>query len=93
MRSGALLVIREIALESPYFGGHRCWSCHAEHRLTPCHGRRRCRPEESAYNPIGAMHAVLVCALLDAVLGCVLHSTLPQGEPTPRALNSVIEMR
>jgi uncharacterized protein (TIGR00369 family) len=38
-----------------------------------------CRPDESAYNPIGAVHGGLVCALLDAVLGCALHSTLPQG--------------
>ena len=38
-----------------------------------------CRPDKSAYNPIGAVHGGLVCALLDAVLGCALHSTLPQG--------------
>ena len=38
-----------------------------------------CRPDESVYNPIGAVHGGLVCALLDAVLGCALHSTLPQG--------------
>jgi uncharacterized protein (TIGR00369 family) len=38
-----------------------------------------CRPDESAYNPIGAVHGGLVCALLDSVLGGALHSTLPQG--------------
>ena len=39
-----------------------------------------CRPDESAYNPIGAIHGGLVCTLLDSVLGCALHSTLPQGK-------------
>jgi len=38
-----------------------------------------CRPDESAYNPIGAVHGGLVCSLLDSVLGCALHSTLPKG--------------
>jgi uncharacterized protein (TIGR00369 family) len=38
-----------------------------------------CRPDESVYNPIGAVHGGLVCALLDSVLGCALHSTLPLG--------------
>lgn len=39
-----------------------------------------CVPDESAYNPIGAVHGGLVCTLLDSVLGCALHSTLPQGK-------------
>ena len=39
-----------------------------------------CRPDESAYNPIGAVHGGLVCTLLDSVTGCALHSTLPQGK-------------
>jgi uncharacterized protein (TIGR00369 family) len=45
------------------------------------HGRVTftCRPDESAYNPIGAVHGGLVCTLLDSVAGCALHSTLPQG--------------
>ena len=38
-----------------------------------------CQPDESAYNPIGAIHGGLVCTLLDSVTGCALHSTLPQG--------------
>jgi uncharacterized protein (TIGR00369 family) len=38
-----------------------------------------CRPDESAYNPIGAVHGGLVCTLLDSVAGCALHTTLPQG--------------
>ena len=39
-----------------------------------------CEPDESAYNPIGAIHGGLVCTLLDSVAGCALHSTLPQGK-------------
>ena len=39
-----------------------------------------CRPDESAFNPIGAIHGGLVCTLLDSVAGCALHSTLPQGK-------------
>jgi uncharacterized protein (TIGR00369 family) len=39
-----------------------------------------CRPDESAYNPIGAIHGGLVCTLLDSAAGCALHSTLPQGK-------------
>ena len=38
-----------------------------------------CRPDESAYNPIGAVHGGVVCTLLDSVAGCAMHSTLPQG--------------
>ena len=39
-----------------------------------------CRPDESVYNPIGAVHGGLVCTLLDSVLGCALHSTLAEGK-------------
>lgn len=39
-----------------------------------------CQPDESAYNPIGAIHGGLVCTLLDSVTGCAVHSTLPQGK-------------
>ena len=39
-----------------------------------------CAPDESAYNPIGAVHGGLICTLLDSVAGCALHSTLPQGK-------------
>ena len=38
-----------------------------------------CQPDESAYNPIGAIHGGLICTLLDSVTGCAIHSTLPQG--------------
>jgi uncharacterized protein (TIGR00369 family) len=39
-----------------------------------------CRPDESAYNPIGVVHGGLVCTLLDSVCGCVVQSTLPLGK-------------
>lgn len=39
-----------------------------------------CRPDESAYNPTGAVHGGLVCTLLDSVTACALHSTLPRGK-------------
>lgn len=38
-----------------------------------------CTPDESVYNPIGAVHGGLVCTLLDSALGCAVHSTLPAG--------------
>lgn len=39
----------------------------------------RCRPDESAYNPVGTVHGGLVCTLLDSALGCAVHTTLPAG--------------
>jgi uncharacterized protein (TIGR00369 family) len=46
------------------------------------HGRAvfTCTPDESVYNPIGAVHGGLVCTLLDSAAGCALHTTLPQGK-------------
>jgi uncharacterized protein (TIGR00369 family) len=41
--------------------------------------RFTCAPDESAYNPIGMVHGGLVCTLLDTVIGCAVHSTLPAG--------------
>ena len=38
-----------------------------------------CLPNESHYNPIGAVHGGLVCALLDSALGCAVHTTLSAG--------------
>jgi uncharacterized protein (TIGR00369 family) len=38
-----------------------------------------CRPDESAYNPIGVVHGGLVCTLADSVAGCAVHSTLEAG--------------
>ena len=39
-----------------------------------------CTPDESVYNPIGAVHGGLVCTLLDSAAGCALHMMLPQGK-------------
>ncbi|HEY2041403.1 MAG TPA: PaaI family thioesterase [Jatrophihabitans sp.] len=38
-----------------------------------------CTPDESAYNPIGVVHGGLMCTLLDSVIGCAVHTTLPAG--------------
>jgi uncharacterized protein (TIGR00369 family) len=38
-----------------------------------------CGVDESVYNPMGAVHGGLLCALLDTVVGCAVHTTLPQG--------------
>lgn len=38
-----------------------------------------CQPDESHYNPIGAVHGGLVCTVLDSALGCAAHTTLPAG--------------
>jgi uncharacterized protein (TIGR00369 family) len=38
-----------------------------------------CTPDESAYNPVGLVHGGLVCTLLDSVIGCAVHTTLPAG--------------
>lgn len=42
----------------------------AEFRLTP---------NESHFNPIGAVHGGIICTLLDSAAGCAVHTTLPQG--------------
>lgn len=38
-----------------------------------------CQPNESHYNPIGAVHGGFACTVLDSVAGCAVQSTLPQG--------------
>jgi len=37
------------------------------------------RPEEKHYNPIGMVHGGVTATLLDTVMGCALHTVLPQG--------------
>lgn len=36
-------------------------------------------PAEYHYNPIGTMHGGILATLLDSVMGCAVHSTLPIG--------------
>ena len=36
-------------------------------------------PQEKHYNPIGMVHGGVTATLLDTVMGCALHSTLPEG--------------
>ncbi len=38
-----------------------------------------CRPGVAHFNPLGTVHGGLACTLLDTVLGCAVHSTLPAG--------------
>lgn len=38
-----------------------------------------CTPDQSTYNPIGAVHGGLVCTLLDSAAGCAMHSVLAAG--------------
>jgi len=38
-----------------------------------------CVPNESHYNPIGAVHGGFACTVLDSAAGCAVHSTLPAG--------------
>ncbi|MTJ82945.1 MAG: PaaI family thioesterase [Telmatospirillum sp.] len=36
-------------------------------------------PNESHYNPIGAVHGGIIATVLDSVMGCSVHSRLPAG--------------
>jgi uncharacterized protein (TIGR00369 family) len=36
-------------------------------------------PAEYQYNPLGAVHGGIIATVLDSVLGCAVHSTLPRG--------------
>jgi len=36
-------------------------------------------PGEHLYNPIGSVHGGVACTLLDSVMGCAVHTVLPQG--------------
>lgn len=37
------------------------------------------QPDESHYNPIGAVHGGFACTVLDSVTGCAVQTTLPKG--------------
>jgi uncharacterized protein (TIGR00369 family) len=39
----------------------------------------RLTPAEYHCNPIGTMHGGILATLLDSVMGCAVHSTLPKG--------------
>jgi uncharacterized protein (TIGR00369 family) len=39
----------------------------------------RLAPGEHLYNPIGSVHGGMIATLLDSVMGCAVHSTLPRG--------------
>jgi uncharacterized protein (TIGR00369 family) len=36
-------------------------------------------PAEYHYNPLGTMHGGILATLLDSVMGCAVHTTLPRG--------------
>lgn len=36
-------------------------------------------PAEEHYNPIGSVHGGIIATLLDSVMGCAVHASLPQG--------------
>ncbi|MGW5719238.1 PaaI family thioesterase [Amycolatopsis sp. NPDC003865] len=36
-------------------------------------------PDESLYNPIGMVHGGVAATMLDSVVGCAVHTTLPVG--------------
>jgi uncharacterized protein (TIGR00369 family) len=36
-------------------------------------------PAEYHYNPLGSVHGGILATLLDSVMGCAVHSTLPKG--------------
>jgi uncharacterized protein (TIGR00369 family) len=38
-----------------------------------------CQPDESHYNPIGAVHGGYACTVLDSAAGCAVQTTLPHG--------------
>jgi uncharacterized protein (TIGR00369 family) len=45
-------------------------------------------PAEFHYNPIGVVHGGLAATMLDSVMGCAVHSTLPPG-----TLYTTLEMK
>ncbi|MDH2445274.1 PaaI family thioesterase [Amnibacterium sp. CER49] len=38
-----------------------------------------CEPREAFFNPLGSVHGGLACTLLDTVLACAGHTTMPAG--------------
>src|SRR2546430_3976089 len=45
-------------------------------------------PDESLYNPIGMVHGGVAATMLDSVVGCAVHTTLPRSEEHTSELQS-----
>jgi acyl-coenzyme A thioesterase PaaI-like protein len=44
--------------------------------------RMQLEAAEYLYNPIGTVHGGILATILDSVMGCAVHSTLPVGRAT-----------
>jgi uncharacterized protein (TIGR00369 family) len=47
--------------------------------VSPGNAVFECEPDESHYNPIGAVHGGFACTALDSAAGCAVQTTLPAG--------------
>jgi uncharacterized protein (TIGR00369 family) len=47
--------------------------------VSPGQATFTCEPNESHYNPIGAVHGGFVCTVLDSAAGCAVQTTLAAG--------------
>ncbi|RSD15519.1 PaaI family thioesterase [Amycolatopsis eburnea] len=48
-------------------------------RIEPGEVEAVAEPDESLYNPIGMVHGGVAATMLDSVVGCAVHTTLPAG--------------
>jgi uncharacterized protein (TIGR00369 family) len=51
----------------------------APREVEPGHVTFVLEPSPEHYNPIGSVHGGVIATMLDTVMGCALHSTLPKG--------------
>jgi acyl-coenzyme A thioesterase PaaI-like protein len=62
---------------------HRCvaasWNGPILVSAEPGRMTMRIGPGEYLYNPLGSVHGGALASLLDSVMGCAVHSTLPLG--------------
>lgn len=49
-------------------------------RMAPGEAAFQGRPQRSHYTPLGTVHGGWFAALLDAAVGCAIHTTLPTGK-------------